>query len=192
MMAMQPTRMRSETVSARAAPTTVQSSFAKGVSLRAPRAAAVSTQRVSLSVVAGESRIGKNPCKVPAGVTVTLKEQHLSVKGKLGELSRSYPDEILLVQEGDEIKVTKRVETRKSRQLHGLCRTLTNNMLEGVSTGWSKKLLLIGVGYRAAVQGNKLTLNLGYSNPVVMEMPPSISATVEANTTVTISGPDRA
>jgi large subunit ribosomal protein L6 len=96
----------------------------------------------------------------------------------LGELSRSYPDEILLVQEGDEIKVTKRVETRKSRQLHGLCRTLTNNMLEGVSTGWSKKLLLIGVGYRAAVQGNKLTLNLGYSNPVVMEMPPSISATV--------------
>lgn len=67
-------------VQARAAPTTVQSSFAKGVSLRAPRAAAVSTQRVSLSVVAGESRIGKNPCKVPAGVTVTLKEQHLSVK----------------------------------------------------------------------------------------------------------------
>jgi large subunit ribosomal protein L6 len=99
-------------------------------------------------------------------------------QGKLGELSRSYPEEILLVQEGDEIKVTKAVETRKARQLHGLCRTLTSNMLEGVSTGWSKKLILIGVGYRAAVAGNQLTLNLGYSNPVVMELPPSITATV--------------
>lgn len=171
------------------------SAFLKGSSpVAVSRSAVASTARAApLQIVCGESRIGKVPVEIPAGVTYTLEGQTLSVKGKLGELSHTFNPEIsCTVMDDGKLSIKKKVETRKSRQLHGLSRSLAFNMVEGVSNGWSKKLMLIGVGYRASMQGAKsIQLNLGYSNPVIMALPEGITATVEGNTNVTISGYDK-
>ena len=97
-------------------------------------------------MVAKESRIGKAPVPIPAGLDVKLDGQTLSIKGAKGQLSRVFPDEIEVTQEGGNLLVSKAVETRKAKQLHGLCRTLTNNMVVGCSVGFEKKLKLVGVG----------------------------------------------
>lgn len=144
------------------------------------------------TVVCKESRIGKQPIQVPSNVTITLEGQFLKVKGPLGELSQSYPREVNVEREEPGIlKVKKAMETRRANQMHGLFRTLTDNMVVGVSKGFEKKLQLIGVGYRAMLEGNDLVLNLGFSHPVRMAMPDGIKVKVEDNTRITVSGYDK-
>ncbi|MGF1513091.1 MAG: 50S ribosomal protein L6 [Elainellaceae cyanobacterium] len=137
------------------------------------------------------SRIGKRPIPVPAKVTVSIAGQEVVVKGPKGELSRVLPAEIEVAQEGEEVLVNRRDESRNARQRHGLCRTLVANMIEGVSQGFQKRLELQGVGYRAQVQGSNLVLNVGYSNPVQITPPQGIQFAVEANTNVSVTGIDK-
>ncbi|KAA8534399.1 hypothetical protein F0562_031916 [Nyssa sinensis] len=139
-----------------------------------------------------ESRIGKHPIEVPANVTITLEGQDLKVKGPLGELSRSYPREVKVERdESGLLKVKKAMETRRANQMHGLFRTLTDNMVVGVSKGFDKRLQLIGVGYRAMLEGKDLVLNLGFSHPVRMAIPDGLQVKVEDNTRIVVSGYDK-
>lgn len=137
------------------------------------------------------SRIGKRPIAIPAKVSVTIADQHVTVKGPKGELARTLPDEVEVAQEGDNVVVSRRNESRAARQRHGLSRTLVANMVEGVSQGFQRRLEIQGVGYRAQVQGRNLTLNVGYSNPVQIEPPDGIQLAVENNTNVIVSGIDK-
>ena len=137
------------------------------------------------------SRIGKMPIAVPAGVTVDIAENNkVTVKGPKGELSRVLPAEMKITQEDGEIKVERPNDEKKNRSLHGLTRTLINNMVVGVTDGYKKTLEVNGVGYRAAKQGKKLVLNLGYSHPVEMEDPEGLETTVEDNKII-VSGIDK-
>ncbi|PSS16155.1 Ribosomal protein L6 protein [Actinidia chinensis var. chinensis] len=143
-------------------------------------------------VVCKESRIGKQPIEVPSNVTIALEGQGLKVKGPLGQLAITYPREVLVErQESGFLRVKKAVETRRANQMHGLFRTLTDNMVVGVSKGFEKKLLLIGVGYRAMLEGKDLVLSLGFSHPVRMAIPEGIQVKVEENTRITVSGYDK-
>ncbi|KAL1818088.1 hypothetical protein ACET3Z_020662 [Daucus carota] len=147
---------------------------------------------VRKTVECKESRIGKQPIEVPANVTLTLTGQDLNVKGPLGELAMTYPREVKLdKQESGLYKVNKAMETRRANQMHGLFRTLTSNMVVGVSQGFDKKLQLIGVGYRAVLEGNILVLSLGFSHPVRMTVPQGLKVKVEENTRITVSGYDK-
>jgi large subunit ribosomal protein L6 len=137
------------------------------------------------------SRIGKRLIDIPAKVTVTIDGQHVAVKGPKGELSRVLPPEVVLEQEGTTVTVKRRDESRAARQRHGLCRTLVANMVEGVSTGFQRRLEIQGVGYRAQVQGRNLILNVGYSKPVDIPPPEGIQLAVENNTNVIVSGIDK-
>ncbi len=137
------------------------------------------------------SRIGKRPITVPAKVQVTIDGTKVAVKGPKGELSRELPVNVSVTQEGDTLQVTRRDDTRTSRQLHGLSRTLVANMVEGVSQGFQRRLEIQGVGYRAAVQGRNLVLNMGYSHQVQIEPPDGIQFAVENNTNVIVSGYDK-
>ena len=134
------------------------------------------------------SRIGKRPVPIPDKVTVTLSGNHVTVKGPKGQLERELPEGVTVSQENNEVLVTRVNDSRRSRERHGLCRTLVANMIEGVSNGYSKELEIIGVGYRAAVKGKDLVLNVGYSNPVTIQPPDGIQFAVEKNTKVTVSG----
>jgi large subunit ribosomal protein L6 len=137
------------------------------------------------------SRIGKRPVPVPAKVTVTIDGQAVTVKGPKGELSRVLPEGIVISQEESAITVTPESESRRSRERHGLCRTLIANMIEGVTNGYQKRLEIQGVGYRAQVQGTKLNMSLGYSHPVIFDPPEGIQFAVENNTNVIVSGIDK-
>jgi large subunit ribosomal protein L6 len=138
------------------------------------------------------SRIGKRPIPIPNKVTVTLNGSTVSVQGPKGTLERTLPAKVTVAQADNEIIVSPVDNSRTARERHGLCRTLVSNMVEGVSQGYSKHLEIIGVGYRAQVQGKILTLNVGYSKPVEMEMPEGITAAMgEKNTQVIISGIDK-
>jgi large subunit ribosomal protein L6 len=137
------------------------------------------------------SRIGKRPITVPAKVQVTLDGAKVVVKGPKGELSRELPVNISVAQEGETLNVNRRDDSRVSRQLHGLCRTLVANMVEGVSTGFQRRLEIQGVGYRAALQGRNLVLNMGYSHQVQIPPPEGIQFAVEGNTNVIVSGYDK-
>lgn len=137
------------------------------------------------------SRIGKRPISIPGKVTITIDGPNVAVKGPKGELSRSLPTAVTVEQEGETLLVKRQDESRSCRQLHGLCRTLVANMVEGVSQGFQRRLEIQGVGYRAQVQGRNLTLNVGYSHPVQIEPPQGISLAVEGNTNVIVSGFDK-
>ena len=137
------------------------------------------------------SRIGKAPISVPDKVTVSLNGLAVTVKGPKGELSRTLPDGVSISQEGATLQVSPVNESRRSRERHGLSRTLVANMVEGVSQGFTRKLEIVGVGYRASVQGTKLVVSAGYSHPVEMVPPEGVTFTVENNTTVFVSGPDK-
>ena len=128
------------------------------------------------------SRIGRMPIAVPAGVTVDIAENnHVTVKGPKGTLERTLPAEMDIKLEGSEVIVTRPNDLKKMKSLHGLTRTLINNMVVGVTEGYTKELEVNGVGYRASKSGNKLTLNLGYSHPVEMIDPEGLESTVDGN-----------
>ena len=134
------------------------------------------------------SRIGKLPIHVPAGVTVTIKDNVVTVKGPKGELVQEVNPDINVTLEDGVIHLTRPTDDKNHRALHGLYRSLINNMVVGVTQGYEKVLEVNGVGYRAAKSGNKLTLNLGYSHPVIIDEVPGITFTVEKNTTIHIDG----
>ena len=119
------------------------------------------------------SRIGKNPVAIPAGVTVDVNENIVTVKGKLGELSQEYSDVTINV-DGDQVVVTRSTDHKDHRAKHGLYRALIFNMIEGVSKGWTKELELVGVGYRASNQGQKLDLAFGFSHNIVLNIAPEV------------------
>ena len=128
------------------------------------------------------SRIGRHPVAVPAGVEVKIAENNVvTVKGPKGTLEKALPTEMEIKQEGDEVVVTRPNDLKKMKSLHGLTRTLINNMVVGVTDGYTKTLEVNGVGYRAQKSGKKLTLHLGYSHPVEMEDPEGLEAVVEDN-----------
>ena len=140
------------------------------------------------------SRIGRMPIAIPAGVTVSVAENNkVTVKGPKGELTRVLPSEMEIKVEGAEVQVSRPNDLKKMKSLHGLTRTLINNMVVGVTEGYVKKLEVNGVGYKAAKAGKKLTLSLGYSHPVEMEDPEGIETVVEqgATTIITVKGIDK-
>ena len=138
------------------------------------------------------SRIGKMPIAIPAGVTVTIAENnHVTVKGPKGTLERTLPAEMEITQEGDEIIVKRPNDLKRNKSLHGLTRTLINNMVVGVTAGYSKTLEINGVGYRAAKTGKTLNLTLGYSHPIDMVDPEGITTTVEGNNIIKVEGIDK-
>ncbi len=137
------------------------------------------------------SRIGKSPIQVPDKVSVTLDGLSVTVKGPKGELQRTLPDGVSVSQVDNTIVVSPINEKRKSRERHGLCRSLVANMVEGVSKGYSKKLEIVGVGSRAQVKGRNLVVSAGYSHPVEVTPPAGITFLVENNTNVTVSGADK-
>lgn len=137
------------------------------------------------------SRIGRMPVAIPAGVTVTIAENNkVTVKGPKGTLERELPAEMEIKEEDGHIVVTRPNDLKKMKSLHGLTRTLINNMVVGVTEGYTKVLEINGVGYRAAKAGKKLTLNLGYSHPVEMTDPEGLESAVDGNK-ITIQGIDK-
>lgn len=136
------------------------------------------------------SRIGKLPIKVPSGVTITVDDHEITVSGSKGTLKQFTMPGITVKQDGDEVLVTRENDQPKIRAKHGLMRTLINNMVVGVDEGFSKKLVLSGVGYRVALVGADLKLNIGLSHEVIYKIPQGITASVE-QTTITISGYDK-
>ena len=137
------------------------------------------------------SRIGKRPITIPSKVTVDINGSHVAVKGPKGELARVLPDAVTVEKEGETVLVKRKDESRSSRQLHGLSRTLVANMVDGVSQGFQKRLEIQGVGYRAQVQGRNLVLSMGFSHPVQIEPPAGIQLEVQNNTNVIVSGFDK-
>jgi large subunit ribosomal protein L6 len=137
------------------------------------------------------SRIGKAPIDLPDKVTVDIDGSMVTVKGPLGELKRQFVSSVEISQEGKVIFVKPVGTERQVRALHGLSRTLLNNMVVGVSQGFVKNLEIIGVGYRAAVQANTLALQLGFSHPLDLPIPEGLTVTVENNTKLSIKGADK-
>ena len=138
------------------------------------------------------SRIGRAPITVPAGVTVTIGDDNLvTVKGPKGTLEQKMHANMQIAQDGDVITVTRPNEEKENKSLHGLTRTLINNMIIGVTNGYSKELDVNGVGYRVAKQGKQLVMNLGYSHQVIMDEIPGITIDVPNPNKIIISGPDK-
>jgi large subunit ribosomal protein L6 len=137
------------------------------------------------------SRIGKQPISIPAKVKVEVKGQHVSVEGPKGKLNWDLPRRTNLKVADGKVVVSRDGEDAQAKALHGLSRALVNNMVRGVSEGFVKKLEIQGVGFKAAVQGKVVNLSLGYSHPLIYEIPDQIKVTVEENTKLTIEGPDR-
>ena len=137
------------------------------------------------------SRIGKLPITIPETVDINWNASEIIVKGKFGTLQTNIPDEITITQDNQTLTVGFEKESKNVRALHGLYRTLINNMVVGVSEQFELTLILKGVGYRAAVQGKEIVLNLGYSHPVKIEIPDSISVQVVQNTTINLKSCDK-
>ena len=137
------------------------------------------------------SRVGNSAIAIPSGVTVSQQDGVVVVKGKNGELSAPLHSEVELVVADDVATVKPRRKTKLSQSLWGTMRATINNMVVGVGEGFTRKLEINGVGYRAAMQGNKLVLNLGYSHPVEMAVPAGLTVAVENNTQINISGADK-
>jgi large subunit ribosomal protein L6 len=137
------------------------------------------------------SRIGKLPVTIPGGVDVKIDGQTVSVKGPKGQLSRTFHDNMKIAREDGKISVQRADDTQVNRALHGLTRTLIANMVTGVTTGFAKDLEISGTGYRAVLQGKKLTLALGYSHPIEIDPPAGVSFTVETPQKLRVSGIDK-
>lgn len=134
------------------------------------------------------SRIGKKEIIIPDNTEVEINESNISIKGSKGELSYQLPKSILIKQQKNQLQLTKNDDTKKTRELYGLSRSIINNMILGVSEGFEKKLVIQGVGYRSQIENNNLILNVGYSHPVCIEPPIGINIKVENNTNIYISG----
>lgn len=137
------------------------------------------------------SRIGKQPISLPAGVDVKVEGSSISVTGPKGKLTQGFPSEITFTQEDGVIVANRPSENKKHRALHGLSRALLANMVAGVTNGFEKKLELVGVGYRAQMQGEKLVINIGFSHPVEVDAPEGIEFEVPAATKITVKGIDK-
>ena len=137
------------------------------------------------------SRIGKAPITVPAGVDVTVAGGRITVKGPKGELDREIPGNITISQEGDTLTCARPNEENKTKAMHGLTRSLVNNMVIGVTEGFSKELQIVGVGYRAEAQGKDIRLNLGFSHTVDVKAPEGITFDIPAQTQVIVKGIDK-
>jgi len=137
------------------------------------------------------SRVGKRPIEIPSGVTVEFAPPLMKVKGGKGALERTLPPKVSLEIEDGAITVRPLDESREARAMWGLTRTLVSNMVVGVSDGFTKELEIVGVGYRADLQGDILALSLGYSHPVDFKLPTGISATVDRQTKIVLSGADK-
>ena len=138
------------------------------------------------------SRIGREPIAVPAGVTVTIADGNLvTVKGPLGELTQQFSKDLTITLDGATLTVTRPNDQKEMRALHGLTRTLINNMVVGVTKGYEKKLEIVGVGYRVEKQNGKIVLGLGYSHPVVFEEKNGITFECPNNTTIIVKGIDK-
>jgi large subunit ribosomal protein L6 len=137
------------------------------------------------------SRIGKKAVAVPAGVTVTIEGQTVTVKGPKGQLAWTVAEEIEVKQEGGELLLSKREDTTRAQAMWGLSRTLVNNMVVGVTQGYERTLELVGVGYRAAMKGNALSMQLGFSHEVDVPPPAGISFATPKQTEIKISGIDK-
>jgi len=131
------------------------------------------------------------PIAVPAGVNISIEGNTVKVKGPKGQLEKEFHPDITIKIEDGKIEVTRPTDNKNHRALHGLTRALLNNMVTGVTKGFEKRLELVGVGYRAAKQGNKLVLNVGYSHPVEMDPGPELSVEVPAPTKITVMGIDK-
>lgn len=137
------------------------------------------------------SRIGKQPVTIPSGVDVTIDGQIVTVKGPKGTLTYEVPAPLTVVQEDGAVVVSRPDEERESRSLHGLARTLIFNNVTGVTEGFSKKLEIVGTGYRVAAKGTSLELSLGYSHSINVDAPEGISFQLDGNTKITVSGIDK-
>ena len=137
------------------------------------------------------SRIGKLPVAIPAGVKVSLEGNEIKVQGAKGSLTQILPERVTIAVEAEQIVVTRPSEEKQDIALHGLSRSLINNMVVGVSQGFTRVLEINGVGYRAEVSGSVLTLSLGYSHPVVYQLPQGVEVEVEKQTRLTIRGIDK-
>jgi large subunit ribosomal protein L6 len=138
------------------------------------------------------SRVGKSPVPIPSGVEVTIEGPRVAIKGPKGELTHVAPPTITIARDGDTIVVTRPDDERENRALHGLTRSLVNNMVIGVSQGFTRELEIVGVGYRAIAQGpNKLELQVGYSHPVPFEAPDGVTFEVPAPTRIIVTGFDK-
>ena len=137
------------------------------------------------------SRIGNKPVVIPAGVTIDLKDNTVTVKGPKGELSYTFNQNITLVQNEGEVVFTRPDDSKENKTIHGTTRAVFNNMVVGVTEGFQKELELIGVGYRAQLQGKKLVLNVGYSHPVEFTPEEGVEIEVPSNTKVIVKGYDK-
>ena len=138
------------------------------------------------------SRVGKEPIPIPSGVEVTLDGGHVAVKGPRGELSRDLPPQILVSRDGEQLTVTRPDDERESRSLHGLVRALVNNMVVGVSDGFSRELEIVGVGYRATAQGpSQIELQVGFSHSVHVDAPDGVTFEVPQPNRITVRGCDK-
>ncbi len=137
------------------------------------------------------SRIGNKPILLPADVTVNVENSHINVKGPKGELSFDFDANLNVVVEGNELHVKRPNDTKWMKTIHGTTRALIHNMVEGVSKGFTKSLEINGVGYRAALQGNKVVLTVGYSHTVELPIPAGLKVELPKNTVINISGVDK-
>ncbi len=137
------------------------------------------------------SRIGKKPVQIPAGVEVAVDGKHLTIKGSKGTLEFDFHDLISIAVEDNEIVVTRANDERTARAMHGLTRALVQNMVTGVSEGYTKQLELAGVGYRVQLKGKSLELSLGFSHPVIYDQPEGITFEVPDNTHINVKGIDK-
>jgi len=137
------------------------------------------------------SRIGRLPVKIPKGVKVSVLDGQVLLESSKGKVTQEYAPEVSVKIEGDSVVVTRADDTRKAKSLHGLYRNLLKNTLIGLSDGFSKVLVITGVGYKAEIKNKSLVLNLGYSTPIEYPIPAGVTMEVEANTRVTVKGSDR-
>ena len=137
------------------------------------------------------SRVGKNPIAVPKGVEVSIAADQITVKGPLGSLTQVVNAKVAVVREGEELKVKPANDSRDADAMSGTFRAMVNNMVQGVTKGFEKKLSLVGVGYRAQAQGDKLNLSLGFSHPVVHSMPKGVKVETPHQTEIIIKGIDK-
>ncbi len=137
------------------------------------------------------SRIGRKPILLPAGVEVKIEDNIITVKGPKGVLSQTIPEDISMKLQENELLFTRPSDAKKHRAMHGLTRALAANMVTGVTTGFEKKLEMVGVGYRAQMQGSKLVLNIGYSHPIEIDPPQGVEFEVPAVTRITVKGIDK-